>query len=105
MTYAPHPLRIQRKRTKGFRLPPASCSVTRPGKWGNPFATADEFESVFSVIQLSGLKPEDCFSQRWNAVATIVRDIKQLRGFKLACFCPLDQPCHADVLAREANRD
>lgn len=25
------------------------------------------------------------------------------RGKDLACFCPLDQPCHADVLLEIAN--
>lgn len=29
------PLRIQRKRTKGWRMPPNTASVTRPGRWGN----------------------------------------------------------------------
>jgi len=27
----------------------------------------------------------------------------ELRGKDLACFCPLDQPCHADVLLEIAN--
>jgi hypothetical protein len=27
-----------------------------------------------------------------------------LRGRDLACWCPLDQPCHAEVLLRRANR-
>ena len=27
----------------------------------------------------------------------------ELRGKDLACFCPLDQPCHADVLLELAN--
>jgi len=26
-----------------------------------------------------------------------------LRGKDLACWCPLDQPCHADVLLELAN--
>jgi hypothetical protein len=26
-----------------------------------------------------------------------------LRGRNLACWCPLDQPCHADVLLELAN--
>jgi hypothetical protein len=25
-------------------------------------------------------------------------DLSELRGKDLACWCPLDQPCHADVL-------
>lgn len=28
----------------------------------------------------------------------------ELRGKNLACWCPLDQPCHADVLLELANR-
>lgn len=31
------PIRIQRKRVKGWKMPPNTVSVTRPGKWGNPF--------------------------------------------------------------------
>lgn len=31
------PVRIQRKRTPGWKMPPNTVSVTRPGKWGNPF--------------------------------------------------------------------
>jgi hypothetical protein len=27
----------------------------------------------------------------------------QLRGCDLACWCPLDQPCHAEVLLELAN--
>ncbi|ETX26587.1 DUF4326 domain-containing protein [Roseivivax isoporae] len=30
--------------------------------------------------------------------------IRELRGKDLACWCPLDQPCHADVLLEIANR-
>lgn len=29
--------------------------------------------------------------------------IKGARGHDLACFCPLDSPCHADVLLEVAN--
>ena len=31
-------------------------------------------------------------------------DVAELRGKDLACWCPLDQPCHADVLLEIANR-
>jgi hypothetical protein len=31
------PKRIQRKRTKGWKIPDNTVSITRPGKWGNPF--------------------------------------------------------------------
>ncbi len=29
--------------------------------------------------------------------------IEELAGKNLACWCPLDQPCHADVLLKLAN--
>jgi len=32
------PQRIQRKRTKGWRMPVGAVYVGRPTKWGNPFA-------------------------------------------------------------------
>jgi hypothetical protein len=30
--------------------------------------------------------------------------VESLRGKDLACWCPLDQPCHADVLLEVANQ-
>lgn len=37
------PKRIQRQRTKGYRLPPDAVYVGRPSRWGNPF----NFDSAF----------------------------------------------------------
>ena len=31
------PIRIQRKRTRGFRMPPGVIYVGRGSRWGNPF--------------------------------------------------------------------
>lgn len=33
----------------------------------------------------------------------ITRALPELRGKDLACWCPLDEPCHADVLLEIAN--
>jgi hypothetical protein len=30
--------------------------------------------------------------------------LSELRGPDLACWCALDQPCHADILLELANR-
>jgi hypothetical protein len=30
-------------------------------------------------------------------------ELDELRGKDLMCWCPLDQPCHADVLLEIAN--
>jgi len=43
------------------------------------------------------------FRERW--VPLQVEAIRSaLAGKDLACWCPLDQPCHADVLLEIANR-
>ena|ERR1035437_7044 len=86
------PKRIQRRRTKGWRMPEGAVYVGRPTKWGNPF-TVDEYgrEEAISIFKYN-LTDE----QKQNARL-------ELRGKDLACFCPLDQPCHADVLLELAN--
>jgi hypothetical protein len=33
----------------------------------------------------------------------MVRRLPELRGKDLMCWCPLDKPCHADVLLELAN--
>lgn len=100
------PKRIQRKRTKGWRLPENTKCVTRPGKFGNPFETAEEFRKVLQAL-LSG--PGEyrlaCNIQQYSAMAYIAANLEELRGFNLACFCGPDKACHADVLIEFANRE
>jgi hypothetical protein len=83
------PKRIQRKRSKGWRLPANAVSVTRPGKWGNPY-TVEEY----------GREQALRLYREW----VIGKDLSELRGKDLACYCSLDQPCHADVLLELANK-
>ena len=35
----------------------------------------------------------------------ILENIHTLRGKNLACWCPLDKPCHADVLLQLVNKE
>lgn len=35
----------------------------------------------------------------------LLEGLRQLRGHDLACFCPLDGPCHAEVLLELANSE
>lgn len=102
------PQRIQRQRRAGWRMPPNTVYVGRPTKWGNPFVPADlgETHSHHAAVL-------DCVRSFRAAVERNdgdyidfdIADLKQLRGKNLACWCPLDQPCHADVLLELANRD
>ena len=93
------PRRIQRKRINGWRMPGNTKSVARPGRWGNPFPvsghrTADEAVTMFRDALENGALPFTVEDVRWD-----------LAGKNLACFCRLDQPCHADVLLETANRE
>lgn len=98
------PKRIQRKRTKGWKMPPGAVYVGRPTKWGNPVKV------VKSKI-LSGhyvISPQDAVERyRFWITKTegrpLLHQLKELRGKDLVCWCALDAPCHADVLLRLAN--
>lgn len=101
------PKRVQRQRTKGYKLPPNTVCVTRPGRWGNPFSTAGEFRSL--IESMFGFTGQSQFYavtlDEFAHVNYIANHIGELRGKNLACFCPLDKPCHADVLLELANKE
>ncbi len=112
------PTRIQRKRTKGFHLPAESVYVGRPSKWGNPFTPAGCREAGYKGTDeqikqrcveafRAWLGPN--WEWNWGGEESrerrefILNNLEQLRGKDLSCWCPLDQPCHADVLLELAN--
>lgn len=104
------PVRIRLSRAKGWRMPPNTVKVDRTTRWGNPFKVGDlhcpnaeEAVRMFRA-RLPGGKlfrpahPESHMGQ-------IAANLNELRGKNLACWCPLDAPCHADVLLELANRE
>ena len=101
----PTPVRVQRKRTKGYKLPPNTVYVGRPTKWGNPFKVGDIIRDENSKRIPATI--EDClFMYEIKIGVDVLRgtvDLSELKGKNLACFCSLDQPCHADILLRLAN--
>jgi hypothetical protein len=95
------PQRIQRKRTRGWKMPPNTVSVARPGRWGNPFIVAGpKYWAVPTAEDAVACFREMMEQSEERQVAAA----EELRGKNLACFCRLDQPCHADVLIEIANR-
>jgi len=99
----PPPRRVRLRRTRGWRKPPGAVVVARPSRWGNPYVigavhdgralTREETVELFREALLAG---------RLDFDVTAVR--ASLRGHDLACWCPLDVPCHADVLLEVANQ-
>ena len=91
------PVRIQRRRVKGWRMPENTVSVTRPGKWGNPHVVGSD--GVLTAEVAVGLYRRD-LEQRPDLQAAARRE---LQGKNLACYCAPGQACHADVLLAVAN--
>jgi hypothetical protein len=87
------PRRIQQRRRKGWRMPANTVSVARPSKWGNPYSveTYDREKAV-------AMYREYLTNGKGKKLS-----IKMLSGKNLACFCSLDQACHADLLLEIAN--
>lgn len=73
--------------------------VARPSRWGNPFR-----------VGVDGSRAECADRYRRALVegnlAFTTEDVRrELAGADLACWCPLEEPCHADVLLEVANRE
>jgi len=132
MTMAPK--RIQRQRTKGWRMPKGAIYVGRPSRWGNPWPVENVRAQLAMAYDWSGMAQNSPLWAVWAQFGLIglpkiahatsvalyrsaieqarIRDpdgvsawLAPLRGRDLVCWCPLDQPCHADVLLHFANRE
>ena len=115
------PRRIQRKRVKGWKLPPNTVYVGRRSKWGNlwktglaPCGCRAAGECDHNTFRVSTPAEAVTMYREWIESA-LAREatrgenhtraaLNDLRGKNLACWCPLDQPCHADVLLELANQ-
>jgi Domain of unknown function (DUF4326) len=94
------PKRIQRSRSKGWKMPANAIYVGRPTVWGNPYVVGSK---LMNGETLTAEKAVELYEQHL-AENFSERDIRHcLRGKDLACWCALDEPCHADVLLRIAN--
>ena len=108
------PQRIQLRRTTGWRKPKNAIVVARPSRWGNPFTiqgareaeyqgTDGELRAMCAGAFRQFLADRYYWPHGEPIRAHILSHLHHLRGHDLACWCPLDQPCHADVLLELAN--
>lgn len=91
------PVRIQRKRVKGWKMPENTVYVGRPTKWGNPYAVSCQASDGYKKKLIQQFESSMSIMLKQDAVA-------ELKGKDLACWCALDSPCHADVLLKIANQ-
>ena len=136
------PQRIQRRRSKGWRLPEGAVSVARPSRFGNPFRivagnvgegraranrvvvgppwdTALDWHLGIGAMgeeiayPTTGSDPNEHVVELYRRLLSertvmwgderFAAWIAPIAGHDLACFCPLGQQCHADVLLELAN--
>ena len=71
-------------------MPKNAIYVGRPTKWGNPWKERVDGDLDYVLMKY----------RAWLN-AKLMKDsgfLDPLRGKDLVCWCPLDQPCHADIL-------
>ena len=102
------PVRIQRRRTKGWRMPPNTIYCGRPSKWANPFTVAKYGRKgaveMFRTALLGPVTPIQAaaFMSVWDTRLT-PEAVMELCGVNCACWCREGEPCHVDVLMEIAN--
>jgi Domain of unknown function (DUF4326) len=72
--------------SKAGRNQTGAISVARPHKWGNPFKVGER--TAEEAVRLY---------RQWLPDTDLYRQLSDLTGHDLMCWCPLDQPCHADA--------
>lgn len=98
------PVRIQRKRTKGFKL--ISPNGLENVYVGRPtyFANGYKIGHIYRDGTLTREKALLLYEKDINESLPLKLKIKEkLKGKNLVCWCSLDVPCHADILLRIAN--
>lgn len=121
------PKRVQMRRDRPWREDhPEAIRVDRGTRWGNPFKITRRPHSNLHDVRAPGLDglPSECAGSEEGARSVACQlfrsmiyaglagpagaDLRrkmdeELRGRDLACWCPLDADCHADVLLEMAN--
>lgn len=113
------PERIQRRRIKGWRMPPLATYVGRPSKWGNPWMVVvdgwdwdvrheseDAFAGTFAWHNRGGAQRAavNMFRLHMDEHPELREAARrELAGRDLACWCKTTDPCHADVLLEISN--
>lgn len=110
------PIRIQRKRTRGYDMQAESRAVNglecvyvgRNTKWGNPFVVGKSGGVYTPLVQdrRHAYLLYKSIAENNEKLRAAARS--ELRGKNLSCFCPTggyEDCCHADVLLELANGD
>lgn len=94
------PKRIQRRRTKNWRMPEGAIYVGRPSVFGNPFNWRIYGKQGAARLYRKWLGPEG--DTKFPKFATqrekLLWRLPELYNKDLCDWCSLDEDCHADIL-------
>lgn len=89
-------------------MPESAVYVGRGSKWGNPYRVGERFwtprgwtDSASNEDVVTAYREDLAFGD--CNLPDLAEVQAELAGKDLACWCPLDKPCHADVLLEAAN--
>lgn len=133
------PVRVQRKRVKGWKMPENTVYVGRGSRWGNPFRVIQYSDKKWAIKTDGSDKCSEILTKHCHAVYDTKREavidaikcydfwllpyshkegsmmdfyqsmavmddaLLSLKGKHLACWCRLDEQCHADLLLKLVN--
>jgi hypothetical protein len=105
-------MRAQLSRKKGWRMPPNTVKVCRPGIYGNRYVIGGnptlhvdgqlvEVTDAETAVRLHREELEYWAREKPEMVREL---LEPLRGKNLACWCKIGDSCHADNYLLMANR-
>lgn len=99
------PQRIQRKRTKGWKLPETALIVARPSRYGNPYVVGVVYGDEAPMTAQEAVEAYEHTLAEWKRLmpSDFEKWIAPLRGHDLCCWCKVGDFCHADTLIQYAN--
>lgn len=97
------PKRIQRKRTKGWKMPEGAVYVGRPTMWGNRWKIGMRSNWLGKNVETNAEAAEVYRHLMWQQPHHHAWVRENLRGKDLVCWCKVGEPCHADYLLEIAN--
>ncbi|MDG6918385.1 MAG: DUF4326 domain-containing protein [Nitrososphaerota archaeon] len=107
MGYGKHPFRVRVLRVKGFRLPPNTKRVDRASGAGNPYRL-EGCNCRLAKGEHSHSRADSVKLFRGYANKRLLSEpdwLEPWRGLNVACFCPVSEECHGDVVLELANRE
>ena len=92
--------RVQRRRVKGFKLPPKTICASRPSKLENPYRVGQYYRGIYTT-RSRAVELFREYVEKKNLTPLILR----LCADKdyVACWCGASEPCHTDVIVEIVN--